>query len=210
MVTSTSELGMDPDLEALPEPRRPWRRVTLVAMTLTLVGSLALAALLLPQLRYALSQSEPVDLGDLQQVQLSANLANRAVRGSGVLDVHAIAYQRPLESSEYRLVPLLGNDHLWVELPIPSQLDASRFIPPTSFVGRLVPLRQAGLGYDALAQVQQGPQLQGSWLLLDGESPEGSRWVIGVMLLLSGFAGFAGLGLYRVLRRAAPLSEPAT
>jgi hypothetical protein len=210
MVSDTSTSNMDPELEALPEPRRPWRRVTLVAMALTLVGSLWLMILLLPQLRYALSQTDPVDLGDLQQVQLSEDLANRSVRGSGVLDVHAIAYQRPLESSEYRLVPLLGNDRLWVELPVPSELDPSRFIPPTSFVGRLVPLQQAGLGYDALAQMQQGPQLQSAWLLLDGESPEGSRWVIGVMVLLTAFAGFASLGLYRVLRRAGALSEPPT
>jgi hypothetical protein len=143
-----------------------------------------------------------LDLGDLQQVKLSADLANRAVRGSGVLDSRAIAYRRPLESSEYRLVPLLGSDRLWIELPIPSQLDPSRFIPPTSFVGRLVPLQQAGLGYETLAQMQLDPQLQGAWVLLDGQSPEGTRWVIGVLLLLAGFAGFASVGLYRVLRPA--------
>ena len=32
----------DADLEALPAPRRPWRKLTLLVMTITLVGSLLL------------------------------------------------------------------------------------------------------------------------------------------------------------------------
>jgi hypothetical protein len=84
---------------------------------------------------------------------------------------------------------------------VPEALDPDRFIPPTSFVGRLVPLADAGLGYESLAKLAGGPKPD-AWLLLDGQSPAGTRWVFGVLLVLLGFVGFSAFGLYRLLRRA--------
>jgi hypothetical protein len=142
-------------------------------------------------------------LGRLEQLELRPELANRWVHGTAELERRAIAYRRPLTPGEYRLVQVAGNGTIWVELRIPGQLDAQRFIPPSSFVGRLVPLQQAGLGYGSLSETGSGPSAD-AWLLLDGESPQGSRWVLGVLGVLFGFAGFALFGLYRILRRHSP------
>ncbi len=58
------ELGLsrDPDLEALPEPRRPGRRLTLVTMSVTLVLSLVMAYALRGQAVYALNPGVPQPL----------------------------------------------------------------------------------------------------------------------------------------------------
>lgn len=191
----------DPELQALPRPRRPWRRTTFAALALTACSALALGSCLLPQLNYTLQGGSPRPLGDLQRVELNETLANRWVQGRGELASDALAYQRPLTQGEYRLAPLVDNPRLWVEMRIPSDLDPARFVPPSSFVGRLVPLAEAGLGYEQLSEL--GLDANDSWLLLDGESPQGERWVIGVLLLLFGFAGFSGFGLYRLLHRPA-------
>jgi hypothetical protein len=52
-----------------------------------------------------------------------------------------------------------------------------------------------------LQELGLGPTSE-TWLLLDGESPRGARWVFGVLALLAGFAAFAAFGLFRLLRRA--------
>jgi hypothetical protein len=191
----------DPELSSLPAPRRPWRKVALGTMGLTLVGALSLAAALRPQLGYATRSGPQHDLGNLERITLSDNLSNTWVHGSGVLDTRAVAYQRPLVPGEYRLVPLVNSDRLWIEVQVPAAVDPDRFIPPSSFVGRLVPLSEAGLGYESLANLAGGP-MPDAWLLLDGQSPAGTRWVFGVLLVLLGFVGFSAFGLYRVLRRA--------
>jgi hypothetical protein len=90
----------DPELSSLPAPRRPWRKVTLGAMGLTLLSALALAAALRPQLSYALSSGPQHDLGNLERVTLSKALSNSWVHGTGVLDTRAVAYQRPLIPGE--------------------------------------------------------------------------------------------------------------
>jgi hypothetical protein len=191
----------DPELSSLPEPRRPWRKVTIGAMALTLLGALLLAGSLRPQLGYALRSQAEQDLGELENATLDDELSNSWVHGTGVLSDRAVAYQRPLIPGEYRLVPLVNNDRLWIEVQVPSDLDAERFIPPTSFVGRLVRLSEAGLGYETLGGLAGGPGPD-AWVLLDGQTPAGTRWVFGVLLLLLGFVGFSGFGLYRVLKRA--------
>jgi hypothetical protein len=191
----------DPELSSLPAPRRPWRKVTIGTMALTLVGALLLAGALRPQLHYALRGGAESDLGDLQRVTLSDTMSNSFVHGTGVLDARAVAYQRPLIPGEYRLVPLVNSDRIWIEVQVPASLDPERFIPPSSFVGRLVRLADAGLGYESLTELADGPSAD-AWVLLDGQSPAGTRWVFGVLLVLLGFVGFSGFGLYRVLKRA--------
>ena len=49
----------DHDLEALPPPRRPWRKLTLAVMATTLLGSLALLLSLRGELRFSLSGGAP-------------------------------------------------------------------------------------------------------------------------------------------------------
>src|SRR6187431_642856 len=94
----------DLDLEALPAPRRPWRRATLVALTLSAVGSLALGFALRGEAVFALESGPPVDLGELSRFHASGTHANTWVHGTGGLRADgAVRYARPLENDTYRL-----------------------------------------------------------------------------------------------------------
>jgi hypothetical protein len=103
-----------------------------------------------------------------------------------------------------------GTQKLWVQVRVPSDDDDpshKRFVPPTSFVGRLVPARHGGVRLSQLgsAIAEAGrPELPGdAWLLIDGEAPATTRWTLGVGALLLGFAAFNLFGLRRLLRPAA-------
>ncbi|MBN2194265.1 MAG: hypothetical protein JW751_15720 [Polyangiaceae bacterium] len=196
--------GADPELESLPEPRRPGRNITIVAMAVTGVASLALAASLLGEGLYALQGGQPTDVGDLSRLPLDGSRASW-IRGEALLGhVGAIRYDRPLERDTFRLAPVNGNDRLWVEIRVPAGFEGPYFVPPTSFVGRLLPLSERGLrhlGLPSEVQHATGRSLSpDSWLLIDGESPASLRWAIGVFLLLVAFAAFNAYGLYRLLR----------
>ena len=114
----------DPELEALPEPRRPGRKLTLVLMAVTAVLALGLAVSVRAETRYALGGGEPRDLGELTARAPDGSLANHWVRGEALLgSVGAIRYARPLESDTFRLAPVAGNDKLWVEIRVPAGLE---------------------------------------------------------------------------------------
>jgi hypothetical protein len=200
----------DADLEALPAPRRPWRKLTLTVMALTLLGSLGLLAALAGELSFSFKGGSPRDVGELSGFKPDPADANAWVQGQGELEVQgAIAYRRPLESDSYRLSRVSGADKLWVQVRVPWDDDDpnhKRFVPPTSFVGRLVPLGRGGLRMSQLegAVAEAGrPALPGDvWLLIDGEAPATTRWTLGVGTLLLGFAAFNLFGLVRLLRPA--------
>jgi hypothetical protein len=44
------------------------------------------------------------------------------------------------------------------------------------------------------------PMPDDAWLLIDGETPSGTRWVLGVAVLLLGFAAFNVAGIVRLAR----------
>ncbi len=195
----------DPELEALPEPRRPGRRLTLVALALTTIASLGMVAELSREAAYGLSQSSPTDLGSLASVAPTQDLANHWVRGEALLGTTgAVRYERPLESDSYRLAPVAGNDRIWVQVRVPAGMEGPHFVPPTSFVGRFLPAREAGLRHSGLPESVAeagGVQMpEDAWLLIDGEAPSTTRWTLGVVLLFLGFAAFGAYGLYRLLR----------
>lgn len=195
----------DPELEALAQPRRPGRTVTLAAMAITTVLACLVAFGLWNEAVYAVWSGPPADQGDLAQAQLSSALANRWVRGEALLGTQgAIRYSRPLEGDTFRLAPVAGNDRIWVEVRVPAGHEGPHFVPPTSFVGRLVPMRSAGLRHGALkgeVAAAGGREIPpDAWLLIDGESPAGMRWALGLVLLFALFAAFNLFGLYRLLR----------
>jgi hypothetical protein len=194
----------DDDLAALPAPRRRFRSITLVVMAITAVASLALATSLRGELVYSLRSGSPRDLGELSALLLTQAQPNTWVRGEGALSIaEVIRYSRPLEPDAYRLARLEGKPELWVELRVPRDADGARFVAPGSFVGRLVPADSAGLRYSALsgAAAEAGrPLKDDAWLLIDGESPAGTRWVLGVFALLLGFAAFNIVGIVRLSR----------
>jgi hypothetical protein len=194
--------GTDPELESLPEPRRPWRRATL--FTLGLVGCLALTLMfsLRMEVTYALMVGEPVKLGELHHFNPDSNYANRWVQGSAELSPQGAGFKRPLDPDRFRLSPVVGNPRLWVELREPAGSREEYFIPPSSFVGRLVPLQASGLAYgellDALSASGQPTPPADAWILCDGVSPLSYRWFLGVTAVLLAIAGFCTYGLYHL------------
>lgn len=200
----------DADLEALPAPRRPWRKLTLAVMAITLVGSLGLLVALAGELSFSFKAGSPRGVGELSGFEPRAADANSWVQGEGELEARgAIAYRRPLESDSYRLSRVSGAKKLWVQVRVPwddDDPDHKRFVPPTSFVGRLVPLDHGGLRLSqleaAVAEAGRPPLPSDAWLLIDGEAPATTRWTLGVGLLLLGFAAFNLFGLVRLLRPA--------
>ena len=115
-----------------------------------------------------------------------------------------IRYSRPLESDTFRFAPVEGNPNVWVEIRVPAGLEGPRFVPPNSFVGRLVPVEEAGLRHenlpDSVAETGDGRVPDQAWLLVDGESPAALRWALGLLAMFVGFAAFNLWGLYRLLR----------
>jgi hypothetical protein len=201
----------DADLEALPAPRRPWRRLTLFVMAATLIASLALLFSLRGELVFSLSSHPPRGVGELSKFAPRHADENGWVQGEGELEIQdAIAYRRPLEGDSYRLSRVSGNKRLWVQVRVPrddDDPDHKRFVPPTSFVGRLVPANHGGVRLSQLGgAIDEAGRAQlpsDAWLLIDGEAPATTRWTLGLALLLLGFAGFNLFGLRRLLRPAA-------
>ena len=201
----------DHDLEALPAPRRPWRRATLAALGLSAVGSLALAYGVRGEALFALSSGPPRDLGELSQLHPSSAEANTWVRGSATLHADgAVHYARPLEQDTYRLAQVEGNEKLWVQVSVPddpADPEGAHFVPPTSFVGRLIPVSRAGLRHSvvraAVADAGQGKVADDAWLLVDGEAPQTTRWALGLVGLFLGFAAFNVVGLAKLTQKVA-------
>jgi hypothetical protein len=201
----------DADLEALPPPRRPWRRLTLFVMGTTLLGSVALLFSLRGELAFSLTSQAPHGVGELSKLVPQRSDENTWVQGEGELEVQgAIAYRRPLENDSYRLSRVSGTKSLWVQVRVPRDDDDpehKRFVPPTSFVGRLVPMGHGGVRLSQLGgavdEAGRPPLPSDAWLLIDGEAPATTRWTLGLALLLLGFATFNLFGLRRLLRPAA-------
>lgn len=194
---------LDPELTALPKPRRPWRRLTLFTLVTTALFSLWVAYGLRGDLIYALSSGPPAELSNTKDVP-PAELSNRWVHLRSNLQEQGVRYRRPLSSDGFRLVPVEGHARMWVELRVPHELREDHFIPPSSFVGRLLPLAHAGIRHqglnDAIEQVFSRPPNANTWVLIDGETPQSLRWAIGVVCLLIGFALFNIWGLARLVR----------
>ena len=199
----------DLDLEALPAPRRPWRRATLAALALSALGSIALAFELRGEAVFALESGPPVDLAELSRFHASSEHANTWVHGTGALRADgAVRYARPLEDDTYRLAQVEGNDKLWVQVSVPadpSDPEGAHFVAPTSFVGRLIPVSRAGIRHGmvraAVSDAWQGKVTDDAWLLVDGEAPKTTRWALGLCGLFLGFATFSVIGLAKLTQK---------
>jgi hypothetical protein len=208
--SATEAEQADAELEALPAPRRPWRKLTLGVMAATLLASLGLLVALAGELAFSFKNGSPHRVGELSALPLRVADSNTWVQGEGELEREgAIAYRRPLESDSYRLARVSGAAKLWVQVRVPwddSDPEHKRFVAPTSFVGRLVPLSDGGLRLSqlgaAVAEAGRPPLPGDAWLLIDGEGPSTTRWTLGLGALLVAFAVFNLLGLVRLLRPA--------
>ncbi len=192
------------DLTRAPKPRRFARIFTLVVMLVTLAISVLVAIQMVPEARYAFEGNTPHEVGTLDSLALDENNANRLVHATGLLTTEAIRYERPLSPGEYWLVPAVGRPDLWVEVHVPDTVTAEEFVPPRSFVGRLAPLGSAGPRYRVLGRAAQmlerGPTID-PWILIDGDTPRGSRWAVAVCAMLVLFAFFNLWGIFRLTRK---------
>lgn len=208
----------DPELLALPTPPKRERTVTVVLMFVTAIVAGWMAFTLRGEARYALTPSQPLEVGDLTTLQPTAELTNRYVRASGLLGTAgAIKYGRAAEGDSFRLAPVAGSPDIWVEIRVPEGFEGPRFVPPTQFAGRLVPLAEAGIRHVGLARaVERETRARvpsGAWILIDGASPRASRWALALVLLFLGFGAWNVTAMGRILVRVRghgrPTDEPS-
>lgn len=202
-ILSTTE--PDPELTALPAPPKRERTTAVILMVVTAVAAIAMSVLLFGEARYALASSTPVEMGELATIQPAADLSNRYVFATGLLGASgAIRYARTAESDSFRLMPVAGNPSIWVEIRVPEGFEGPRFVPPTKFAGRLVPMAKAGMRHVGLAKAVKDQTdvtiPPDAWLLIDGSSPRASRWAIALAAMFLAFAGWNLFGVARVLR----------
>jgi hypothetical protein len=198
---------VDPELVALPDPPRTERRLTLLVLVLTIVASMAMVLVLARDAAYAFAPRSATDLGDLQTSSPGSVGENHFVRARGMLGaVGSIRYERPFESSSYRVAPVAGRPDVWVELRVPAGEETARFVPPSTFAGRLVRFDSAGPRHRGLASAIRdaggGEGVPaGAWLIVDGGSPDDARWAVALVLLFFGFAGWNAGVLIRLIRK---------
>lgn len=197
--------AVDPELLELPDPPRKERNLTVAVLVITALASLAMCAALARDAAYAFAPSSSVDLGNLNSAPASAFGENVLVRGEGFVGAAGgIRYERPFEPDSYRLVPLAGRGQggadLWIEMRVPSGQETGRFVPPSQFEGRLVRFDRAGLRHRGLRGVADAVP-DNAWLLVDGETPDRSRWAVTLLALFFGFAVWNVIGISRLLRK---------
>jgi hypothetical protein len=198
------EASIDPELLELPRPPRIERLVSLALMIVTSVLAAVMVVGLAGDVRYALASTEPENVGDLIRWGPDRAMSNRFVRGTGRLGSSgAIRYDRPLERDSFRLAPVEGNDKLWVEMRVTSS-EPSHFVPPTTFVGRVMPLEDSAFRYRGLGRsVQEATGTvvpANAWVLVDGATPTASRWTVALAALFVLFAGYNLLTIARIVR----------
>lgn len=172
-------------------------------MAVTALAALAMGSALGGEALFALAHGRPQEVADLATLAPGPELANQYVRGHGLLGtVGAVRYGRPAEGDSFRLAPVAGNPRIWVEIRVPEGFEGPRFVPPSTFAGRLVPLGDAGLRHAGLGgAVPDGHLPADAWLLVDGNSPRASRWALALVALLLGFAVWNLAAIGKVLRR---------
>jgi hypothetical protein len=198
--------GVDQDLLSLPAPPKRERSAAVVMMLLTTLAAGWMAASLLGEARYAVTPGQPLDVGDLAPLHPGVDLANRYVHATGLLGTSgAIRYGRAAEGDSFRLAPVAGNPGIWVEIRVPEGFEGPRFVPPTTFAGRLVPFKSVGLRHVGLSgSVREQTEVSvpdNAWVLIDGSSPRASRWAVALTALFFGFAAWNVAGVARVLSR---------
>lgn len=197
---------VDPELLALPPPPTAQRRITLALLVLVALTASAMAFSLRGEAGYALAPSAEVDLGDLYALDAASLAGNRFVRAHGQLGgALAVRFERPFEADTYRVSPVMGRRDLWVEVRVPSGEEGRRYVPPTTFRGRLVRWSGSGLRHrgleDAVDALTREAVPPGSWLLVDGESPAAARWALALAVMFAGFAVWSLVTAARLFRR---------
>ena len=202
----SAEDEVDPELLELPPPARGQRQLTIAMLLLVAVVGSSMAYALRSEAAYALAPTRETDVGDLYAFDTKQAEPNRFVRGTGVLGgALAVRFERAFESDTYRVSPVMGRRDLWVEVRVPAGEEGGRYVPPSSFSGRLVPWSESGLRHrgleSAVDSVASEPIAAKGWLLVDGESPRTARAALGLVVLFAGFAVWSLVSVLRLIRR---------
>jgi len=197
--------SVDPELLSLPRPPRQERTISLLLMTVTAFLALTMTAALAGDVRFAFASAVPDDVGNLMHFVPDASMKNRFVRGTGMLSAAAaIRYDRPMERDSFRLAPLAGNENIWVEMRIPEGVEGAQFVPPATFVGRLLPMHSAAFRYRGLGrsvhEVTGAAVPDSAWVLVDGATPTSSRWTVALAALFAIFAAYNLVTIARIVR----------
>jgi hypothetical protein len=198
---------IDPELVALPRPPRQERTISLLLMSLTALLAAIMTIALAGDVKYALAGGEPQAVGNLSQLVPAPSMSNTFVRADGVLRAEgSIRYHRPLERDAFQLVPVSGNERVWVELRVPEGAPSVSSAPPLTFVGRLLPVRDIAFGWGglrrSLSATARMPIPDGAWVLVDGATPVSAQWTMALAALLVLFAGYNVIMIARILRPA--------
>lgn len=217
---------VDPELLGLPDPPRGAQRATLALLAVTALAALAMVVTLRGDAAYALQSlaegtsgtlrgpgsggADPATGTDLGRAATEGSLReNHFVCAHGLLGAAgALRFERPFDRDSFRLSPLAGRDDVWVEVRVPAGEESGRYVPPSSFCGRLLRFEDGGLRHRGLARAIQDATghavPKGAWLLVDGEDPAAARWALVLVVLFALFAGWNGAMLLRMVR---PLRE---
>jgi hypothetical protein len=203
---SPAEEAVDPELASLPEPPRRERSATLVLLALTALASLAMVITLARDAAYAFAPPSVAELGDLRVAPAASLVPNSYAHGEAMLGAGgSIRFERSFVADTFRVAPVAGRPDVWVELRVREGIDPERYVPPTSFTGRLVRFDAAGPRHRGLAgsvsELTGQPVPAGAWLLVDGESPAQSRWAVALVVLFAGFALWNALAIGRLVRK---------
>jgi hypothetical protein len=206
---------LDPELLSLPDPPRSGRTLTMAVLVLAAVSALAMTFALRRDVAYALAplvghggQGVAADVGDLRLATpdvLTAN-ENRFVRGDAMLGAAGgIRYERPLVADSFRTLPVAGRADLWVDVRVPAGQENGRWEPPRTFAGRLVRFGEAGPRHRGIAEAIAGLTHErvpaSAWLVVDGEEPASSGWVLALAAALLVFGVWNVLSAVRLVRR---------
>lgn len=184
--------------KSLPPPPNSRRWATLIGLLIIAISAWLVAFALYPAASFSLAKGEAHDLGPLASADLKS--AGRWVQGSGKISEKALGFERHGERGSFRLTKLRGREDLWLLLRVPEGLEKGvdgkeLYIPPSHFVGRLLPMAHAGLTYaPILALIQgEGDSADGTYLLVDGEMPKSHRDTLlaALVLALVGLACFS-------------------
>jgi hypothetical protein len=205
LLSGSAPDDVDPELLELPDPPRRERTFTVLVLAVTAIASLAMAFALRGDARYAMSSPVAVDLGELRDVPPASLADNRFVHGRGMLGAAgAIRYERPFESDTYRVSPVAGRQDLWIEVRVPAGEESARYVPPTTFEGRLVRFDASGLRHRGLATAiadATGFAPANAWLIVDGEPPDHARWAVALAALFLAFALWNVAAVAKLVRR---------
>ncbi len=199
---------VDPELVALPAPPRRERTLTVGLLLVTAVLSAGMVVGLRRDAVYAFSRPAITDLGDLSVAPPAAFVENSHIEGRGLVGAAgAIRYERPFASETFRAFPVLhpsGQPNVWVEVRLPAGAEGERYVPPSSFTGRLVRFDDVGPRHRGLKSAieSRGQRVPaGAWLLVNGEAPGDARWAVRLTALFACFAAWNLYAVARLLRR---------